>query len=312
MVSLDWISNHLVKDMKPFSTDRRQTLLLFAALSFVCLALFPSNGMAENTIDFSKSHNLKAIYDAGLRPWRVRANETRSLKITNEQVRIIGPGTNPFSVDVEIGDFRVLAGNDLGSADFISPPMSVQNASAKTREIAQALSIQMTGLAEKVSQLTTLGRQTPAPQYWNGRGEANDVRFEVTLNPLFGWEETRAKVSVSFTFYKPGGVTESLTEPIKPPPGYEHMSMVPPETHPEKPFPDPAYSRENMRKKIEDAKASGTPASVKSSTPAPSPTKPSVAESPAPAIERKSPVWPWLVGMLVLVVIVAVALKRRT
>ncbi len=46
-------------------------------------------------------------------------------------------------------------------------------------------------------------------------------------------------------------------------------------------------------------------------TPArPSPT-PTVAESPEAVVERKSAVWPWLVGMLVLVVIVAVALKRR-
>ena len=42
----------------------------------------------------------------------------------------------------------------------------------------------------------------------------------------------------------------------------------------------------------------------------PSATTP-VAETPAAPVERKSPVWPWVVGMLALVVIVAVALKRR-
>ena len=36
-----------------------------------------------------------------------------------------------------------------------------------------------------------------------------------------------------------------------------------------------------------------------------------VAESPAPMVERKSPVWPWLVGILTLFAIVAFALKRR-
>jgi hypothetical protein len=36
-----------------------------------------------------------------------------------------------------------------------------------------------------------------------------------------------------------------------------------------------------------------------------------VPQTPAPMVERKSPVWPWLVGMLALVVIIAFALKRR-
>lgn len=58
------------------------------------------------------------------------------------------------------------------------------------------------------------------------------------------------------------------------------------------------------------------PAPVPSPTPAvppavsPSPTTP-VAQTPAPASDQKTPVWPWLVGILALVVIVAIALKRR-
>jgi hypothetical protein len=41
-----------------------------------------------------------------------------------------------------------------------------------------------------------------------------------------------------------------------------------------------------------------------------SPTTP-VVETPAVPVERKSPVWPWVVGILALIVIVTVALKRR-
>lgn len=43
---------------------------------------------------------------------------------------------------------------------------------------------------------------------------------------------------------------------------------------------------------------------------APQPTTPA-AQTPALPAEHKSPVWPWLVGIVALVVIVAVALKRR-
>jgi hypothetical protein len=50
---------------------------------------------------------------------------------------------------------------------------------------------------------------------------------------------------------------------------------------------------------------------VPTATPAPSIPAVTVAESPAPVVERKAPVWPWLVGILALIVIVALALKRR-
>lgn len=50
---------------------------------------------------------------------------------------------------------------------------------------------------------------------------------------------------------------------------------------------------------------------VPTATPSPSLPAPTVAANPAPMVERKSPVWSWLVGMLALAVIVAVALKRR-
>lgn len=74
----------------------------------------------ENTIDFSKSTHLKVVYDAGLRPWRVRPDEKNSLNLTDQQVRLIAPGTTPFRFDVQIANFSLLAGNEISKADFIS------------------------------------------------------------------------------------------------------------------------------------------------------------------------------------------------
>lgn len=51
---------------------------------------------------------------------------------------------------------------------------------------------------------------------------------------------------------------------------------------------------------------------VPTATPAPSSPAPTVAESPAPVVERKSPVWPWLVGIAALTVIALLVWKRRT
>ncbi len=54
------------------------------------------------------------------------------------------------------------------------------------------------------------------------------------------------------------------------------------------------------------------PTSVHAAAPtaSPVPTTP-IAQTPAVPVERESAVWPWLVGILVLLVIVALALKRR-
>jgi len=54
-----------------------------------------------------------------------------------------------------------------------------------------------------------------------------------------------------------------------------------------------------------------TPDASPTAMPKTSSPAPVVAETPAPIAERKSAVWPWVVGILALVVIVAVALKRR-
>lgn len=56
-----------------------------------------------------------------------------------------------------------------------------------------------------------------------------------------------------------------------------------------------------------------TPTPVQSPTQAASPRVASpIAQAPAAPVEERAPVWPWVVGILALVVIVAFALKRRT
>ena len=302
MASFVYIPNYLVHDIKRLFSNGYRTPLLIPVLLTVYLALTSMNGMTENTIDFSKSTNLKAVYDAGLRPWRIRPDERSTLLVTNQQVRLVAPGTTPFTLDVEIGNFDVHAGNELGEAEFSSQPTSLTQATVKAREVCEALGIPLNGFQEKATQLATLGDQTPVPQYWNGRGERSGIRFSVTLVSLFAWEEPRGKISVVFQFSQPGKTLDALTDPIRPPLGYEHVSMEPPETLPDKPFPDPAYSRESVAKRLE---ANG------SDNQSPRPSTPAAAD--AHAVQGRQPGWDWswMLAILALVVLVAVALKRR-
>ncbi len=54
-----------------------------------------------------------------------------------------------------------------------------------------------------------------------------------------------------------------------------------------------------------------TPARTTTPTALQPPSTPAASGTPVPIVEHKSPVWLWLVGILALVVIVALALKRR-
>ena len=57
----------------------------------------------------------------------------------------------------------------------------------------------------------------------------------------------------------------------------------------------------------------GTPAPIAEDRerPAASSPAPTVAESPTPVLERKSPVWPWFVVIIALIVVATLVLKRR-
>jgi hypothetical protein len=227
--------------------------LRIACWTAVVLAGAP--GMAQNTIDFSKGANLKTIYDAGLRPWRVGAEERGMLFITEQKVRILTPGASPFNFDVEIGTFKILAENKLSKADFIGHPMSLLDAKAKAHEVCAALGLSTDGLDQSVSNFLRLGNQSPPPQYWSTYGEINGIRCALTFHPLFGFNETRAKVYVFFDFHKPGEPMKFLSKPITPPPGYEGVSMDPPPRNPnQKPVPDPAENL-NMLKRVQQLQA---------------------------------------------------------
>lgn len=267
--------------------------------------------MAENTIDFSKSTNLKVVYDAGLRPWRVRPDEISNLHITDQSVRVIAPNGAAFTMSVQIGNFGILAENQLSKADFISQPTSLEEALRQAKNVAKALGIDisrgdgMGGLDEKASEFAALGDQSAAPQSWRGQSEINGVRYGVTLNPLFGLGETRGKVYVTIDFYERGKPMKFLAEPIKPPPGYENVSMEPPPRDPnQKPFPNPEYSFENMVKRVEAAKA----AKGRASTPAmsPSPTASPTPPKPSPVVQTEPPKslpWPWIIGAILLLAV---------
>lgn len=290
-------------------------LVLFGAGA----ALLSKSAVAQPTINFSESTNLKAVYDAGLRPWRIRPDESSSLNVTDQTIRVITPSNGQFIFNVEIASFGILTDNQLGSVDFISQPMSLAQAADVLRQVCHALNIDMTtgagmeGFEEKLSQMSQFGNQMPAPQYWNGRGMAGEARTSATLRPLFGIRgisEPRGKVIATIIFYEPGMPLRLLTEPVKQPPGYEHISMEKPETNPERPFPDPAYRFERMDEQIADTKVADKQAPRTELIP----NIDSQRQLPTEEVRSNSLPWSWIIGAILVMVVlggVLISIQRR-
>jgi hypothetical protein len=86
--------------------------------------------------------------------------------------------------------------------------------------------------------------------------------------------------------------------------------------NPSEPRPDPALDRNAAASPSSTPTKPSTPARTSTPNPVAMPTgspqlATPVAQTPAVTVERKSPIWPWLVGIAALLVIVALALKRR-
>lgn len=297
------LSHHLVTKMQKVGFILESWVFL-GIKAFMCM-MFPVMANAEPTIDFSTGSNLKAVYDAGLRPWRINPNERSILDLVDQRITVIAPGGGKFAMDVEIGSFSVLANHELGAADFVSQPMSLDEASRLVNDVAKALHIDvnvgagMEGLEVKVDQMKRMRHGMPAPQYWNGRGISRGVRTSVSLTPLFGIPDltpVRAKVNAQILFEKPGGITKSFGGPLTPPPGYEDVSMERPPRDPnQKPFPAPVHE--------------STP------TIPPRATSPTAAPKASPVVQTepsKSFPWLWIIGSIFLLAAIrGILLKPR-
>jgi len=207
----------------------------------------------RSVLDFRSSHNLKVVFDAGLRPWRVKGLENDTCRIAGRTpadvapLEIVLPGGERFDYAIQSADFSVWEGNDVERIDFIGAELDVTEAAGVAKRICTVMGLSRAGLDEWAARL---GPKKDAGEYaeqvhdrWSCRGGRRGVRFWLGLQPLPHFVETLdrvgAQVNITLDWEDwrspdPGGapVKKHLTEPIKPPPGYEAVSMDPPTPRP--------------------------------------------------------------------------------
>ena len=201
-------------------------MIKFCSILLMSLGFVATSARAENPIDFSTSDNLKAVYDAGFRPWR---NGMSSCHLDHVKVTVILPENAQFSLPAQMAGFTVLAGDQLSGADFYSEVTSTDEAVARTSEICVALGISTAGLDQAVP---SFADRFSKPSYWAGRGKKGGISIQVTLDILPFFDHLEAKVYVFLQWKREGVPMKFLTSPVQPPPGYENASMAPPGVNP--------------------------------------------------------------------------------
>ena len=169
-----------------------------------------------------------------------------SCTLTEKSISVILPGKNEFSLLTQIATFSVLADDQLGRADFISKVISTDEAVAKIHEICNAYNLSSAGLGERIS---NSGGVAPALGNWNTRGNVGNILINVTLDRLTSSE---AKVYVTLDWKREGIPPKFPTTPMKPPAGYENVSMYPPGVNPNQqgfPSHDMQYYKDVIAKK---------------------------------------------------------------
>jgi hypothetical protein len=232
-------------------------------LTFVLLLVVAAAAYADRiTLDFRKGHNLKLVYDAGLRPWRVTASTCMVGGNGPKDITrwtIILPSGEQFDYASSMASFSVLEDFDIASIGFSGvDDVPIPEAVALTKSICTAMKLSTDGLDAMIARLDDRTRRA---DYWTQDVERAKLRFHIVLELRRFFDHTSAQVGIDLRwrdFYPEDwskAPLKHLIRDLKPPPGYEGASMAPPPSDPKKkPFPDPAFSLDAMKRKIDEEK----------------------------------------------------------
>jgi len=222
------------------------------------------SGRAENMINFENGDTLKAVYNAGLRPW-ITPNSTGRCSIGESVIGLDLPdGKSIANFPVQYGSFQVLADYSLTSASFSSGLIDLPTATETAIQIASSLGLstaEITRLASEASPTTV-----STPREWTGEVDFEKFKLRLLFTPVPRFSEVKGQTEVRIEWKRPMTGMRFWTEPMRPPPGYENESMAKPASTPPKGPQVPEHSQEYYE----------------SLTSAENEAEPDVAVSPAP------------------------------
>jgi hypothetical protein len=307
----------------------KHLFLIFIVLATLCRA---SAVTSYNPNDWPR-FTLRDVYDAGIRPWLSPGSETSFLSFKYARVTVqTHEGVVLPEFPVEYADVYCLPDGRLRHVDMISPPQPFASARALLLPWFPKIGKSETQLDEffKIVKENQIGYEDPnfgkAPDGFGGgwvdAGKtAYGIGFRNNKNPNLPF-----RVFLGVDWNKLLSERDRGTmhvEPIKPPLGYENESMVPPKKW------GPDSTLDKMRaldldtgeppEAVAEQRRNGERPPLKSDVPTspPTPTKLATTSPQSQGIPVKEPqaestlIWPWLVGLVALLMTMWAGCKRR-
>lgn len=214
-----------------------KTKLYILLLSFILCgtALQSIDYRDEGTIDLTGNIDLKMVFDGGLRPTQTPGLETDSCQIENVRVKIIFSEKREVTMLVERGDFGVAANGKIAAFDLYGPFEGIDEAVSKAERICQVLSLNPGNLVYLRTRPGSYER--PNLSGWGGEIRTPEMRVNFMLRPRYQYKVNGAELSVTYRWQHGAKPIKFATAPLRPPPGYDSVSMTPPPLHP----PGPPY-----------------------------------------------------------------------
>jgi hypothetical protein len=220
MKNFDFFSNKPARNVKTFL---RWVFAIVLACVFSSLMATPSS--EQHTVDFSKSDNLKAIFDAGLRP-RQYLGLPGGCELHNENLKIILPENCSFDLEIESAEIYALAGNQIARIDFECGLKPIAQATANAKKICEQFGINTSNFdiyldARERKDFTVRSKPLLAKK--------GNISIQIVFDDS---SIVSANIMVVLEWAIPNEKMEFITGPMKPPPGYEDVSMAPPSQEP--------------------------------------------------------------------------------
>jgi len=275
----------------------------------VCFAAATSTEL--HTIDFSKEDRWKAIYDAGLKPWKYTPSESSECNLGRENLAIILPRGQSFRFDIESATIEIDPKNQVSRVDLNSGYIPILEAIPEIRNICQSIGISTKDFDDYVD------KNQPAASLQPIKATLNGVQINIGFDP-FGAAIDRTHFWVIMSWPQPNSPLKFTLEPLKPPPGYENVSMDPPpndSNQKQVPAHDPEYSHNSDQQSLAQASNMTASAFIDKTKTQASGVAPLSAQNRPKAAQTSSLTtsWfsPWYGLVAILVVILTIYVCKR-
>jgi hypothetical protein len=177
----------------------------------------------EHTIDLRGQGTLKNVFEAGLEPRKVRGLERSLCEVEDTSLRFLLDGGHTFYIDAKRLDILVYDNDSLGYLQAYTDYLTIDEAYKLADKLGQELGRPATGLKAFIEKL----RSNPLAMA-GGYGFCTNNQPRVNVFFLRGVSAERPlRLAIKVEWIRPPLERRPRTQEIKPPIGYEHLSMEP-------------------------------------------------------------------------------------